>query len=90
MCYFSAALRKLFVRSDGLDSLDFDAYLDSLPPLSTREVVRSEKPISADEVADVLGGCAMDKSPGLDGLPYELYCYIPDLSCTISAAVCCN
>ena len=35
-------------------------------------------------------GCVRDKSPGLDGLPYELYVQMPDLFGDLLADVYCN
>ena len=64
---------ELFARSGELDAVDFDAYLDGMPRLSTREAECCERPVSVEEVADTLSRCARSKSPELDCLPYELY-----------------
>ena len=37
-----------------------------------------------------MSGCARGNSPGLDGLPYELYFHMPDLFATVLAAVYCS
>lgn len=47
-------------------------------------------PIAAANVRGVMTSCKEDKSPGLDGLTYELYFYMPDLLCSLLADICCR
>ncbi len=71
-------------------ALDFSAYLNGLPRLSAVDAESCEKPITADEIRMAVSGCAKNKSPGLDGLPYELYTNMPDLFGDLLADVYCN
>ena len=58
-----------FVPNEGL----FSSFLDGLPTLSPEDAEMMEQPFSLHELAAALEGAASNKSPGLDGLPYEFY-----------------
>ena len=69
------------------ETVDFNAYLNSLPRLLAEKLECSEKSITAAEKRSVVSGCVRGKSPGLDGVPYELYGYIPGLFVPLLADV---
>ena len=64
---------KLFTREPGLSSAQFDAYLADFPRLSATEAAGCEGRIKEEEIRDALKSVGLDKSPGIDGLPYEVY-----------------
>ena len=61
-----------------------------MPRLSDMDAEFCEMPITAEEIRDAMTGCAGEKSPGLDGLPYEFYYHLPDLFGGLLADVYCN
>lgn len=88
---FQQHFARLFDTAGGSErKMDFNAKLHSLPRLSVRGAKCWEKPVRAAYVRDVMAGCTVDKSPGLNGLPYELYFCMPDLLGGVLAAVYCN
>ena len=64
---------KLFTREPGLSSAQFDTYLADFPRLSATEAAGCEGRIKEEEIRDALKSVGLDKSPGIDGLPYEVY-----------------
>ena len=64
---------KLFTREPGLSSAQFDAYLADFPRLSATEAAGCEGLIKEEEIRVALKSVGLDKSPGIDGLPYEVY-----------------
>ena len=64
---------KLFTREPGLSSAQFDTYLADFPCLSVTEAAGCEGCITEDEVRRAMKSVGLDKSPGIDGLPYEVY-----------------
>ena len=64
---------KLFTREPGLSSAQFDTYLVDFPRLSATEAAGCEGRIKEEEIRDALKSVGLDKSPGIDGLPYEVY-----------------
>ena len=64
---------KLFTREPGLSSAQFDTYLADFPRLSATEAAGCEGCIKEEEIRDALKSVGLDKSPGIDGLPYEVY-----------------
>ena len=64
---------KLFTRDPGLSSAQFDTYLADFPRLSATEAAGCEGRIKEEEIRDALKSVGLDKSPGIDGLPYEVY-----------------
>jgi hypothetical protein len=55
------------------DETLFPAFLDGLPSLSTEDREALERPLTLGELQEAVEGAAPHKSPGLDGLTYELY-----------------
>ena len=64
---------KLFTREPGLSSAQFDTYLADFPCLSATEAAGCEGRIKEEEIREALKSVELDKSPGIDGLPYEVY-----------------
>ena len=64
---------KLFTRKPGLSSAQFDTYLANFPRLSATEVAGCEGHIKEDEIQEALKSVGLDKSLGINGLPYEVY-----------------
>ena len=57
----------------GLNSAQFDTYLANFSCLLVTEVAGYEGRIKEDEIQEALKSVGLDKSPGIDGLPYEVY-----------------
>ena len=55
------------------DEAFFPAFLDGLPSLSVEDREALERPLTLGELQEAVEGAAPHKSPGLDGLSYELY-----------------
>lgn len=55
------------------DLSELDLFLEGIPTLSEDERRALELPFSLEELEDALKTCASNKSPGLDGITYELY-----------------
>jgi hypothetical protein len=72
------------------EGVNFTTYLDGMPRLSDMDAEFCEMPITAEEIRNAMTGCAREKSPGLDGLPYEFYYHLPDLFGGLLADVYCN
>ncbi|WP_347046857.1 hypothetical protein, partial [Escherichia coli] len=70
--------------------VNFTSYLDGMPRLSARDVEFCEMPITAKDIREALTSCTRERSPGLDGLPFELYIYMPDLFGELLRDVYCN
>ena len=64
---------KLFTREPGLSSAQFDTYLADFPRLSATEAAECDGRIKEEEIRDALKSVGLDKSPGIDGLHYEVY-----------------
>ena len=64
---------KLFTGEPGLSSAQFDTYLADFPCLSVTEAAGCEGCIKEEEIREALKSFGLDKSPGIDGLPYEVY-----------------
>ena len=65
---------KLFTREPGLSSAQFDTYLANFSRLSVTEAAGCEgRKKEEEEIREALMSVGMDKSPGIDGLPYEVY-----------------
>lgn len=54
-------------------------FLNDLGSIDQATADGLDQPISLDEVKLALKSCAKNKSPGLDGLPYEFYIKVQDL-----------
>ena len=64
---------KLFTREPELSGAQFDTYRADFPRLSVTEAAACEGCITEDEVRQAVKSVGLDKSPGIDGLPYETY-----------------
>ena len=70
---FRAHFRDHFARCPDLPLQEFRSYLADFPSLGTAEAASCEGVVTECEVHDVLKQVGLNKSPGLDGLPYEVY-----------------
>ena len=70
---FRQYLLKHFTREPGLSSAQFDTYLADFPRLSATEAAGCEGRIKEEEIREALKSVGLDKSPGIDGLPYKVY-----------------
>ena len=64
---------KLFTREPGWSSAQFYTYLADFPHLSVTEVAGCEGCITEDEVQKAMKSVGLDKSLGIDSLPYKVY-----------------
>ena len=67
------AFRDRFARCTDLPLQEFRSYLADFPHLEVAEAANSEGVVTECEVCDALKQVGLNKSPGLDGLPYEVY-----------------
>ena len=70
---FRQYFEKLFTRQPVLSSAQFDTYLADFPRLTATKATGCKGRIMEDEVRQALKSVGMDKSPRIDGLPYEMY-----------------
>ena len=70
---FRAHFRDRFARCTDLPLREFRSYLAYFPSLGVTEAASCEGVVTECEVRDVLKQIGLNKSPGLDGLPYEVY-----------------
>ena len=70
---FRQYFEKLFTREAGLSSALIDTYFANFPHLTAIEAFGYEGCIAEYEVQDALKSVGLNKSPGIDGLPYEVY-----------------
>ena len=70
---FRAHFRDRFARCTDLTLREFHSYLADFPRLGAAEAARCEGVVTECEVRDALKQVGLNKSPGLDGLPYEVY-----------------
>ena len=70
---FWAHFRDRFARCPDLPLQEFRSYLADFPRLGAAEAASCEGVVTECEVRDVLKQVGLNKSPGLDGLPYEVY-----------------
>ena len=70
---FRAHFRGRFALSPELQVQEFRNYLADFPRLGEAEAASFEGVVTECEVRDVLKQVGLNKSPGLDGLPYEMY-----------------
>ena len=61
------------------DYSGLDSYLDGLGTLPDLVRDEMEKDIIMEELRDIVKECGNNKSPGLDGLSYELYKIVLDV-----------
>ena len=74
---FRAYIRNRFARCPDLPLLEFQSYLAEFPCLREAETYGCKGVITECEVSDALKQVGLNKSPGLDGLPYEVYLKLP-------------
>ena len=70
---FRAHFRGRFARCTDLPIREFRSYLADFPRLGAAEAASCEGVVTECEVRDALKQVGLNKSPGLDGLPYEVY-----------------
>ena len=70
---FREHLQRLFTREEGLSEQEFTSYLADFPRLGACEATSCEGPVTECEIIEALKQVGSNKSPGLDGLPYEMY-----------------
>ena len=70
---FRAHFRDRFARCTDLPLREFRSYLADLPRLGMAEAASCEGVVTECEVCDALKLVGLNKSPGLDSLPYEVY-----------------
>ena len=72
-CEMHDAFRDRFARCPDLPIWEFRSYLADFPRLGVAEAASCEGVVTECEVRDALEQVGLNKSPGLDGLPYEVY-----------------
>ena len=90
---FRANFRDRFARCTDLPLREFRSCLADFPRLGAAEAANCEGVVTECEVRDTLKQVGLNKSPGLDGLPYEVYLsmshmFVPiltDISSTIGS-----
>ena len=70
---FRAHFRDRFACCPDLPIREFRSYLADFPRLGVAEAASCEGVVTECEVRDALKQVGLNKSPGLDGLPYEVY-----------------
>ena len=70
---FRSYFQDLFTREPGLSSAQFDTYLADFPCLEATESAGCEGHITEAEIREAISNVGTEKTPGIDGLPYELY-----------------
>ena len=70
---FRAHFRDRFVCCPDLPIREFRSYLADFARLGVAEAASCEGVVTECEVRDALKQVGLNKSPGLDGLPYEVY-----------------
>ena len=70
---FRAHFRDRFARCTDLPFQEFRSYLTDFPRLEAAEAASYEGVVTECKVHDALKQVGLNKLPGLDGLPYEVY-----------------
>ena len=86
---FRAHFRDRFGRCPNLPLQEFHSYLADFPRLQEAEAAGCEVLVTECEVRDALKQVGFNKSPGLDGLPYEVYLRLPHMFGRASGSVRC-
>ena len=66
-------LSEIWTREPELSSVQFDANLVDFSRLKPTEAARCEECVTEDEIRLMLKTVGTDKTPTIDGLPYEVY-----------------
>ena len=74
---FREHFRDRFARCPGLPLQVFRSYLADFPRIGAAEAASCKGVITECEVRNALKQVGLTKSPGLDGLPYEVYLRLP-------------
>ena len=80
---FQVNFRYRFARCPNLPVQEFRRYLDDFLCLQEVEMASYEGLVTECEVCDALKQVGLNKSPGLDGLPYEVYLRMSHMFVTI-------
>ena len=73
-----------FARCSDLTLQEFRSYLADFPRLGATEAASCEGVVTECEVRDALKQVSLNKSPGLDGWPYEVYLRLSHMFCAYS------
>ena len=76
---FRAHLNDRFARCPDLLVLKFRSYLADVPRLQEAEAASCEGLVTECEVRDTFKQVSLNKSPGRDGLLYEMYLRLPNM-----------
>ena len=76
---FQAHFHDCFARCPDLPFQEFHSYLADFPRLRAVEAASCEGVVTECEVHNALKQVDLNKSPGLDGLPYEVYLRLPHM-----------
>ena len=76
---FRAHFRDRFARCPDLPLQEFRSYLADFHRLGAAETASYEGVSTECEFCDALKQVGLNKSPGLDGLPYEMYLRLPHM-----------
>ena len=76
---FRAYFRYRFARYPDVLLQEFRSYLADFLRLGAAEAASCESVITECEVRDALKQVGLNKSPGLDGLPYKVYLRLPHM-----------
>ena len=74
---FRVHFRDRFARCPDLSVQEFRRYLANFTRLQEAEAISDEGLVTECEVRDALKQVDLNKSPGLNGLPYEVYLRLP-------------
>ena len=80
---FRVHFRDRFARCPDLPLQVFRSYLADFPRLGAAEAASCEGVITECEVRDTLKQVGLNNSPGLNGLPYEVYLSLPHMFVSI-------
>ena len=76
---FRAHFQDRFARCTDLPFREFRSYLADSPRLGAAEAASCDGVVTECKVRDALKQVGLNKSPGLDGLPYEVYLRMPHM-----------
>ena len=76
---FRVHFRDRYARYPDLPLQEFRSYSGAFPHFGAEEADSCEGMVTECEVRDALKQVGLDKLPGLDGLPYEVYLRLPHM-----------